>query len=263
MPLRVLLFSLFAALAVAQPAPTPPPAPFHEVITNQTRRWSLTLAPGWSLAPQETVDAVDAQIARLLPDRDFACVAVLFADESRGMAGPHVQVHAVARDPRQTTLDQIEQSLADAKLIDDARRRERAAAGLADDQADETPPILDRPRRRITSEGRLTIPPADAAPARELRFLSTGVMGAREITKLILYAPAEEFDAARPAYAEMLDSFAYDPDAAFSETSPATPANPAQRPSPITGLPFGVGALLGIALLVVVVKLFMRRKPAN
>jgi hypothetical protein len=270
LPRAFILFCLAALLNLAHaqtptPAPSSPaPQPFHEVITNQTRGWSMTLPPGWSLAPQETVDAIDAQIARLLPDRDFACVAVLWADDTLGMSGPHIQVHAVARDPRQTTLDQIEESLADAKLIDDARRRERAAAGLRDDQAAETQPVLDRDRLRITTEGQLTIPPTPPAdPAdqpRTLRFLSTGVLGSREITKLILYAPAQDFDQARLLYAAALDSFAYDPAAAFAESKPTAAQSPAQR-SPLTGLPTGVSALLGIALLIFAVKLIRHRKP--
>jgi hypothetical protein len=266
-------FILFVACVAAAHAQTPSPSlppssapqPFHEVIENKTRHWSLTLPPGWSLAPQETVDAIDAQIARLLPDRDFACVAVLWADDVLGMSGPYVQVHAVSRDPRLTTLDQIEQSLADAKLIDDARRRERAAAGLTDDQASESPPILDRARLRITSEGRLTIPSATPGDAPStLRFLSTGVLGSREITKLILYAPDDQtpsgFDAVRPLYAAALDSFAYDPGWEFSGAAPTPASQPAARPFSFLGLPPGAAALLGIAVLVVTVKLLWRRQ---
>jgi len=230
----------------------------EEVVKNQTRHWSLVLPPGWTLAPQETVDAIDAEMTKLMPTKGFRCVAVLWADESRGTSGPHIQVHAVTADSTSTTLDEMEKSLGDARAIASQRQLEREAAGVKVSEAEETPPTLDRGRLWIVSSGHLVVPGAaradgQAGAARKIRFTSTGMIGKREVTKLLLYAPDAEFEATVPTYEGVLASFAYEDGWGYD----------AAKVKPVTsssGYPPGVGALIAVGLIVVAVKLVWRRK---
>jgi hypothetical protein len=244
----------------ARGTPSAAPLPtFEEVVKNETRHWSLVLPPGWTLAPQETVDAIDAEMTKLMPTKGFRCVAVLWADEARGTSGPHIQVHAVTADSSGTTLDEMEKSLGDAREIASQRQRERDAAGVKVSQAEETPPTLDRERLRIVSSGHLVVPGAaglDGAVgvARKIRFTSTGMIGKREVTKLLLYAPDAEFDARVPEYEAVLASFAYEDGWGYD----AAKVKPAATRT--TGYPPGVGALIAVGLIVVAVKLVWRRK---
>ncbi len=253
--------ALAAPYSAAQPeaaspkdAQAAPPEPvLEEVIENRTRHWSLVLPRGWFLAPQETVDAIDAEMSVLAPDKGFRCVAVLWMDETRGTSGPHIQVHAVPAETAGVSLDDIEKTLAGAREVAAARDRERQAATGKSAQPDETPPTLDREQLRIVSSGRLIVPPTDpSAPARTVRFTSTGMIGKKEVTKLIFYAPEPEFEPLEPTYRAVVDSFQYQAGWGYS---------PDAAPSPLkTGMPIGAGGLIAAGLIVVSVKLLWRRK---
>lgn len=223
----------------------------QEVIENRTRHWSMLLPPGWSLASQATVDAIDDAMNLLAPEKGFRCVAILWMDETRGTAGPHIQVHAVAVDNSLVSLDAMEKSLSGTREAAVARQLEHDAAKGQTSQAEETPPTLDRERFRIVSSGQLIVPPADpGSPARSMRFTSTGMIGKREVTKLIFYAPDTEYAALSPTYDALVDSFAYDAGWGYS------PVEPLRR----SGLPLGAGGLVVAGLVVISVKLLWRRK---
>ena len=88
---------------------------------------------------------------------------------------------------------------------------------------------------------------------RKIRFTSTGMIGKREVTKLLLYAPDTEFDAMVPVYDAVLASFAYEEGWGYD----AKTVKPAATR---TGYPSGVGALIAVGLIVVTVKFLWRRK---
>lgn len=258
MPRRLLtLLALLAApLAAAQPSPdAPAPAPGPEqalildLVKNEARHWSFAIPKGWALAPADVAARMDAEMDRLMPEKGFKCIAVVWADAARGTLGPNIQVQYVAG----VTHEQVEATVANAQDLAERRRREREAAGDRIASSDESVPKFDRATGRLTSTGSLAVPrPADPAKPDVIRFENTAFLGREGLTRLIVYAPDAEFADARRQATDALESFQYQPGWGYEPPSARYVISSVLRNS---GL--GVGAVLAV---VFIIRIVTRRK---
>jgi hypothetical protein len=221
-------------------------------VRSPTRHWSFAAPKGWTLAPPEVAERIDAEMSRLLPDKGFTCVAVVLGDASRGTRGPNIQVQFAPADYRGVTLDQIDRSLKDTRDLAARRERERQAAGERVVGSEETPPVLDRANLRISSMGTITVPRPAPDPAEVIRFETIGFLGRDGVTRLIVYAPEAEFPAAREAAVDAVESFQYEKGWGWPEASPEGALRAVLRQS-------GVGLIAVVAVVVVLSLVFRKR----
>lgn len=239
-----------------QPPAGPPAGPeggeklVLDLVRNSARHWSFAVPQGWTLAAPEVAQRLDDEMNRLMPDKGFRCVAVVWADPARGTKGPNIQVQFVEG----VTLDQLVDAAADARQLAELRRREREAAGERLLASDETLPVLDRGAYRLTSRGSLTAPAGPDAPgkAQVIRFENTAFLGKLGLTRLIVYAPAEEFDAAHRQATDAIESFQYEKGWGYE---PPTPQ------SALTTLFARSGwAVVAVIAIVFILRVLTRRK---
>lgn len=257
--LLALLAAPLAAARAQPPAPSPtqppaeppaqPPALVLDLVKNEPRHWSFAIPQGWALAPPDVAPRMDAEMDRLMPEKGFKCIAVVWADPARGTLGPNIQVQFVAG----VTHADLEATVANARDLAERRRREREAAGGRIASSDESVPVFDRKTGRLTSAGSLAVPrPGDPAKVDVIRFENTAFLGREGLTRLIVYAPEAEFPDARRQATDAIESFQYQAGWGYEPPSARYVISSVLRTS---GL--GVGAVLAV---VFIIRIVTRRK---
>lgn len=236
------LITIGACAAWAQG--TPPPAP--EVLRVPGHHWSITLPEGWSVAPAEMTEAVNAEVISRMPTQNVRYVAALVPDAKDG---PYVMIQTLPLPPEGADYEQIERSF-DASTMDHTRESVKRSMGdmLTDFTMDR--PVLDRATNRFIMSNAIT-----GSDGKILRNTSMGMLGEEAIVMIHFYASEDIFAARAPEFVAITEGFRHDPGHEFvSKTAGGMDWAKVLRQGAIGGL---IGALAGGAMY-----LYRKSKPA-
>lgn len=205
----VFLMSLLAAVA-AVPGIFSAPAHAQTVHHPPGADWSIAIPAGWRLGDLGTLAEINSEAQKLMarsPNAPRISYVLLLVPEQPN--GQYALVQSGKALPPGVGFDEAASSIIAEIPKGLSQIKQDLGSEIADASLDR--PEADQSRRRIIAS--MTMSGPDGA---QLKTVSAFYFGAHESMTIHCYAPAADFENARPTLQAIADSFAFDPGSAYA-----------------------------------------------